>query len=251
MTVSKLRACSPSRSRRRDRSDRCVRLLPARPARRNLGRRDCGGDEAKEAEDALAVDDLERAKAAAALADHSCGSRSCPGRMGPWVEDKRREYADVRGRALTVLADASLRSGAAPDAAKWAEQTIALEPFRETGYRRLMEAHIAAGNRAEALEVYERCRHLLAEELGTYPSPETESVYRGLLEAPARRGGDTSGRADAVRAVPRPTQQARARTGFEAWRRRGRSGAVADPHRDTMRCDATDVRLRSLRTPLD
>ena len=65
----------------------------------------------------------------------------------------------------------------------WAEQTTALEPFRETGYRRLMEAHVAAGNRAEALRVYERCRRLLAEELGAYPSPETESIYRGLLEA--------------------------------------------------------------------
>src|SRR5207244_7722753 len=32
---------------------------------------------------------------------------------------------------------------------------------------------------------YERCRRLLADELGAYPSPETESIYRGLLEAPA------------------------------------------------------------------
>jgi basic membrane lipoprotein Med (substrate-binding protein (PBP1-ABC) superfamily) len=45
-----------------------------------------------------------------------------------------------------------------------------------------MEAHVAAGNRADALRVYERCRRLLAEELGAYPSPETESIYRNLLE---------------------------------------------------------------------
>ena len=87
-------------------------------------------------------------------------------------------------RALSVLADACLRSGDAREAAKWAEQTIALAPFRETGYRRLMEAHVAAGNRAEALRVYEQCRRLLADELGAYPSPETESIYRALLEAP-------------------------------------------------------------------
>ena len=48
-----------------------------------------------------------------------------------------------------------------------------------------MEAHVAAGNRGEALRVYEQCRHLLADELGAYPSPETESIYRALLEAPA------------------------------------------------------------------
>ena len=62
-----------------------------------------------------------------------------------------------------------------------------LRRFAKTGYRRLMEAHVAAGNRAEALRVYEQCRRLLAEELGTYPSPETESIYRGLLEEPPAR----------------------------------------------------------------
>src|SRR5919199_1379825 len=97
----------------------------------------------------------------------------------------RRELEDVRARAVSVLAAASLRSGDAAEAVKWAEQAIALSPFRETGYRQLMEAHAAAGNRAEALRVYERCRRLLAEELGAFPSPETEAIYRALLEAPS------------------------------------------------------------------
>jgi peptide/nickel transport system substrate-binding protein len=48
-----------------------------------------------------------------------------------------------------------------------------------------MEAHVVAGDRAEALRVYEQCRQLLAEELGAYPSPETDSIYRQLLAAPA------------------------------------------------------------------
>jgi branched-chain amino acid transport system substrate-binding protein len=61
-----------------------------------------------------------------------------------------------------------------------------------------MEAQSAAGNDAEALRVYERCRRLLAEELGTYPSPETEAIYRELLEMPAaQRAG-----AAAVAALP-------------------------------------------------
>jgi DNA-binding SARP family transcriptional activator len=108
-----------------------------------------------------------------------------PGEDGSWVEQKRRELADVRARALGTLTDAALRSGDAAEAVKWAEQTIALEPFRETGYRHLMEAHVAAGNRAEALRVYEQCRQFLAEELGAYPSPETDSFYRSLLAVPA------------------------------------------------------------------
>ena len=99
-----------------------------------------------------------------------------PGEDGTWVEEKRRDLADVRARAFGVLADAHLTSGDAREAAKWAEQTIALEPFRETGYRLLMEAHAAGGNRAEALRVYERCRRLLADELGAYPSGSTTQI---------------------------------------------------------------------------
>ena len=44
-----------------------------------------------------------------------------------------------------------------------------------------MQAHAAAGNRGEALRTYEHCRRFLADELGAYPSPETDSVYRELL----------------------------------------------------------------------
>jgi len=137
----------------------------------------------QEAEAALATDDLEKAKAAAMGAASLAGRPFLPGEEGSWVEEKRRELTDVRRRAFRCLADASLGLGNASDAAKWAEDAIALEPFREAGYRHLMEAHVAAGNRAEALRVYERCRRLLAEELGAYPSPETESIYRELLGA--------------------------------------------------------------------
>jgi YVTN family beta-propeller protein len=144
---------------------------------------------AKEAEEALAAGDLEKAKAAAALAASLVRQPFLPGEEGTWVEEKRRELSDVRARALNALAEACLRSGDASEAVKWAEQIVALAPFRETGYRRLMEAHVGAGNRAEALQVYERCRRLLADELGTYPSPETESIYRGLLGAPAAQAG--------------------------------------------------------------
>jgi YVTN family beta-propeller protein len=139
---------------------------------------------AQDAEEALAAGELDQARAAAESAESLARRPFLPGEDGTWVEQKRRDLADIRERALSVLADAGLRSGAAREAAKWAEELIALSPFREAGYRRLMEAHVVAGNRAEALRVYEQCRQLLAEELGAYPSPETDSIYRALLEAP-------------------------------------------------------------------
>src|SRR5262249_8708541 len=130
----------------------------------------------RDAEEALAAGEFDQARVAAESAESLASRPVLPREDGTWVEEKRRELADIRERALSVLADAGLRSGAARDAAKWAEELIALSPFREAGYRRLMEAHVAAGNRAEALRVYEQCRRFLADELGAYPSPETDSI---------------------------------------------------------------------------
>ena len=134
-----------------------------------------------EAEAALAADEPERAKAEAKQAASLARPQLLPGEEGAWIEAKRREQAEILGNALDCLADACLRSGDPAEASRWAQEAIALEPFRESGYRRLMRAHADAGNRAEALRAYERCRHLLADELGAYPSPETESIYRELL----------------------------------------------------------------------
>jgi DNA-binding SARP family transcriptional activator len=138
-----------------------------------------------DAERALAAGDLDGARAGAAPAEAVLREPFLAGEDAGWVEEKRREYAELRARAVIVLADACLRSGETTRAARWAEQAVALAPFREDGYRRLMEAHAAGGNRGEALRVYEQCRRLLADELGAYPSPETEAIYRDLLATPA------------------------------------------------------------------
>ena len=54
-------------------------------------------------------------------------------------------------------------------------------PYRESGYRLLMETLNRQGNRAEALMVYDRLRVRLREDLGTTPSPETQDLHRRLL----------------------------------------------------------------------
>ena len=82
---------------------------------------------AQDAEEALAEGELDQARAAAASAESLARPPFLPGEDGTWVEQKRRDLADIRERALSVLADACLRSGAAREAAKWAEELIA--PF--------------------------------------------------------------------------------------------------------------------------
>jgi len=99
-----------------------------------------------------------------------------------WVERRRRALQDIHLRSLAGLSEIALQNGEPPLAAQFAAEAVEIEPFREAGYRRLMRACDAMGNRAEALRVYDRCRRLLADELGVDPSPETEAVYLALIE---------------------------------------------------------------------
>ena len=135
------------------------------------------------AEAALDVGDIaaarERGAEAVALARRSF----LPGEDGAWVEEKRRELSELLVRGLACLADACLATGDGREAVRHAEELTTLEPYRESGYRRLMQAHAVAGDSAEALRVYERCRRFLADELGAYPSAESEAVYLEILRS--------------------------------------------------------------------
>ena len=135
-------------------------------------------------EAALAARDLDEARVRASAAVELARRVFLPGEDARWVEDQRRSLRGVLVRALECLRDTALAEGEFRNAVRSAAEITDLEPFRETSYRALMQAHVAAGNPAEALRVYERCRRFLADELGTYPSPETHSIYRALLEAP-------------------------------------------------------------------
>lgn len=136
------------------------------------------------AEAALAAGDIGAARQAAIEAVALARRSFLPGEDGPWIEEKRRELGELLVRGLECLVEVSVAAGDAREGVRYAEELVVLEPYREGGYRWLMQAHSAAGDNAEALRVYERCRRLLADELGAYPSPETNSIYRDLLRAP-------------------------------------------------------------------
>ena len=133
------------------------------------------------AERALADGDLERALAAAETARALTGRPLLPGQEGGWVERRRAAWQQVLVRVLQVLVDAWLASGRGDEAVQPATELVGLEPFRESAHLRLLRARAAAGDRGEALRAYDRCRRLLAEELGVDPSPELEAAYLELL----------------------------------------------------------------------
>jgi predicted ATPase len=75
-----------------------------------------------------------------------------------------------------------------PLAERRARELIEREPYRESGYGLLMEAHVARGNVAEALRVYDELRRLLREELGLTPAPGVTAMASRLLEAEDAQG---------------------------------------------------------------
>ena len=115
-----------------------------------------------------------------------------PGDEGEWIDRERARQHAILLRALDCLSDIWLLNGEPSLALGAARESIELEPLREAGYRRLMRVHVALGNRAEALRVYERCRMLLVKELSTDPSPETQDVYREVRGQQRPNGGPTS-----------------------------------------------------------
>ena len=136
---------------------------------------------AREAEELLADGDTPGAIAAARAGAEIARREFLPGENGGWLEGMRGGLRALLLLCLTALADASLKRGDTRTAVDALAESAELDPFRESGWLRLMDALVAAGDRAEALRVFERCRTLLGRELGVDPSPEMEELYLRIL----------------------------------------------------------------------
>ncbi|MDN5765169.1 MAG: AAA family ATPase [Humibacillus sp.] len=77
----------------------------------------------------------------------------------------------------------------------FARRRVLLEPLEEPGYRLLMQAQRAAGDRSGAMRTYHRCASLLERELGVGPSPATRAELDAALADRGREWGDASIRA--------------------------------------------------------
>jgi DNA-binding SARP family transcriptional activator len=157
-----------------------IRLELERQARVDV---EAARDGIHRAEALIAAGDWYAAIGPTLVAHNISQRRFLPGAEGDWIEELRRELAEVQVRALECTARRSLGIGG-PEVAlaeRTARRLIDLAPFRESGYALLMEAFERQGNIAEALRVYESLRGLLREELGAAPSPAVQRVHERLL----------------------------------------------------------------------
>src|SRR3954468_16378054 len=121
----------------------------------------------------------EKANQAAEIA----GRGLLPGLEADWIDERRRELADLRVEALEALAVAGAALGGADlaGAERAARAAVEAAPFRESARAALMEVLRAGGNVAEALRAYEDLRTMLRDELGATPSPRVMALHERLL----------------------------------------------------------------------
>ena len=103
-----------------------------------------------------------------------------PGDDGAWAEGRRSALASALVRALDCRVEALAANNELELALNHAREVVRIEPYRESGYRRLMRMLDRKGDRAEAIRVYLECGRLLKQELGVTPSDETEALYREI-----------------------------------------------------------------------
>jgi DNA-binding SARP family transcriptional activator len=144
---------------------------------------EAAADAVHRAESAIAQGEFSRAWAPSQVALFTAARPLLPGEDTPWLDEERRRLGELHLRALEAYAAATLGVGGTelPAAVRAGRELTRLEPYRESGWRILMQALAAEGNPAEALQAYDRLRMLLREELGVAPSPATQELYRELL----------------------------------------------------------------------
>ena len=170
------------------------------------------------------------------------------GDEAPWIEERRREVAELRLRALEAIAAHPREPAAAERAAR---ELVEAAPFRESGHRLLMSALAAGGNVAEALRAYEDLRVRLRDELGAAPGPERPGAAHRAADRPGPRpeAPATSASSSPSSAPSRPARSRTRRTCARRMRGCARCSRASAP--STIRrwpCSACPPRTRTTRS---
>ncbi|MFF5262992.1 BTAD domain-containing putative transcriptional regulator [Actinomadura viridis] len=107
----------------------------------------------------------------------------------PFAAGQAARLEELRAAATEDCAEAEIALGDHAAALPVLRDLVAAHPLRERARGLLMRALYGSGRQAEALEVFERTRTLLAEELGADPSAELAGVHLAILRGDPAPGG--------------------------------------------------------------
>lgn len=100
----------------------------------------------------------------------------------------------LRSRWLRVLRSSIVQLGQRGECEAvvyWYGKAIEVNPLAEECYRGLMGCLAGAGQRAEALAIYDQCRTALAAHLGIEPSAKTVAIYKAIKQGDMLNNGQT------------------------------------------------------------
>lgn len=98
-----------------------------------------------------------------------------------WLEEQRRGIAVLVDELLERAAQHLYERGRFGQAKAYTEMLLERNPLNETAYQLLMQLEAESGGPENVHRVFQRCRTVLHEQLGSEPTPETEELHRQLV----------------------------------------------------------------------
>lgn len=99
-----------------------------------------------------------------------------------WLTLERQAWERLYLETLATLIEDQTTKGKYDAAIASAQRYLATDDLAEDTHRRLIELYATIGDRNAAMRQFERCITILERELGVTPLPETQAVYRVVLE---------------------------------------------------------------------
>lgn len=98
-----------------------------------------------------------------------------------WLAGDSDDWRQLRTTALEAMSQLLLDREEPLEAARAARAAIKVDPLRESGHAALIRAHLASGNRSQAVRTHQSYRTSLREILDIDPSPEFTDLVRDML----------------------------------------------------------------------
>lgn len=125
-----------------------------------------------------------------------------------WVLRERERLRMLYLNGLAYLMRYHREQRAFEESAHCAQQILDLDPLREEVHRELMSLYVDSKQRTLALQQYDKCRAVLAEELGVVPMAETQALYQQIKMDTSVVPGSTVARGDLSTDIQRQLQLA-------------------------------------------
>jgi DNA-binding SARP family transcriptional activator len=104
------------------------------------------------------------------------------GEEQPWPISLRERLKSKNIRYISRLGNYWEQSGECERALEWYMRALEADTLVEEFYQKIMTCYQRLGRKSEAIAVYNRCQKTLSSVFGIEPSPDTQRIYRGIME---------------------------------------------------------------------